>query len=313
MITRIQFTALALLAASLAACTTSSSGSGRGPGGNGAGGGAAGTESARFFLPTGEPTNTAAPTLTLDANDGIHAVYPAYVRRRRLLRVLRRVVHRPRRREGRPLRDRGHRAQRDARARRERQAARAALDGAARLLRDVRRRAAPSRARGRRRIIRPRRRARGHGQGLRARPRGPPALRDAHVQGVPRRRAEDAGDVLGLVRRRAATMPGGWSASKISEQMWRVDDARVRRRRAARTSRPSRTSTATEYSVRPGDGRVRACARPTADARTRGSARRSTSRSSPISTPSASTPRSRSRSRRPATPRIVVLGSSRRR
>ena len=80
MITRIQFTALALLAASLAACTTSSSGSGSGPGGNGAGGGAAGTESARFFLPTGEPTNTAAPTLKIDANDGIHSVYPAFVR-----------------------------------------------------------------------------------------------------------------------------------------------------------------------------------------------------------------------------------------
>ncbi|MDF2697137.1 MAG: hypothetical protein K0S65_5520, partial [Labilithrix sp.] len=39
-----------------------------------------GSTSAKFFLPTGEPTNTSAPTVVLDANDAIHTVYPAYVR-----------------------------------------------------------------------------------------------------------------------------------------------------------------------------------------------------------------------------------------
>ncbi len=82
MITRIHLTALLLLAASAAACTTSGGSSGGGSnGGNGSGPGAAlGGASARFFLPTGEPTNTSAPTVVLDADDGIHTVYPAYVR-----------------------------------------------------------------------------------------------------------------------------------------------------------------------------------------------------------------------------------------
>lgn len=31
-----------------------------------------------FFLPTGEPDNTSAPTIELDAAGNIHAVYPAY-------------------------------------------------------------------------------------------------------------------------------------------------------------------------------------------------------------------------------------------
>lgn len=82
--TGMQFTGLALLAASLVACTTSSSGPGSGAGAAGAagggGGGGAGGASARFFLPTGEPTNTAAPTLKIDGSDGIHTVYPAFVR-----------------------------------------------------------------------------------------------------------------------------------------------------------------------------------------------------------------------------------------
>ncbi|MDB4934553.1 MAG: hypothetical protein JWP87_1525 [Labilithrix sp.] len=72
------------LALSLAACTHGESESGgaagnpggpRAPSGNGA---AAGPE-ARFFLPTGsEVDNTSAPTLAVDAQGGIHAVYPAY-------------------------------------------------------------------------------------------------------------------------------------------------------------------------------------------------------------------------------------------
>jgi hypothetical protein len=87
-------TGLFLLAACLAGCTQSSAGSGtKGPNGangpNGAGGGGAsgadgasvaGDASARFFLPTAEPTNTSAPTVLVDESDAIHAVYPAYVR-----------------------------------------------------------------------------------------------------------------------------------------------------------------------------------------------------------------------------------------
>jgi len=37
-----------------------------------------GVAAARFFLPTGEPDNTAAPSLEVDARGGTHAVYPAY-------------------------------------------------------------------------------------------------------------------------------------------------------------------------------------------------------------------------------------------
>lgn len=37
-----------------------------------------GVGAARFFLPTGEPDNTAAPSIEVDAQGGIHAVYPAY-------------------------------------------------------------------------------------------------------------------------------------------------------------------------------------------------------------------------------------------
>ena len=83
MITRMNLTGILLLAASVAACTTSSGGSssGSGAGGSGPGSGSvAGGASARFFLPTGEPTNTAAPTVLVDGADDIHTVYPAYVR-----------------------------------------------------------------------------------------------------------------------------------------------------------------------------------------------------------------------------------------
>jgi hypothetical protein len=86
-ISRIRFTGLALVAASLVACSSAASGTqknsgspgGAGPGGEG-GGAVAGGTSARFFLPTGEPTNTAEPSLRIDANDGIHTVYPQFVR-----------------------------------------------------------------------------------------------------------------------------------------------------------------------------------------------------------------------------------------
>ncbi|HEY3252317.1 MAG TPA: hypothetical protein VGJ91_00125, partial [Polyangiaceae bacterium] len=37
-----------------------------------------GVATARFFLPTGEPDNTSAPSIEVDAQGGIHAVYPAY-------------------------------------------------------------------------------------------------------------------------------------------------------------------------------------------------------------------------------------------
>lgn len=67
-----------LLAATLAACTTTTkdggAGSKSGPGGAGS------AASTRFFLPTGEPTNTSAPSLAIDEDDALHMVYPEYVR-----------------------------------------------------------------------------------------------------------------------------------------------------------------------------------------------------------------------------------------
>ena len=48
--------------------------------GDGQGGGGGGADAARapFFLPTGEPDNTAAPAIELAADGRIHAVFPAY-------------------------------------------------------------------------------------------------------------------------------------------------------------------------------------------------------------------------------------------
>ncbi len=66
-------TCLAVLA--LSACTIDVTRSPDGSPAGAAGGVAAPT---RFFLPTGEPTNTSAPVLAIDANDAIHSVYPAY-------------------------------------------------------------------------------------------------------------------------------------------------------------------------------------------------------------------------------------------
>jgi hypothetical protein len=55
---------------------------GGGDGGGGAGGGGAGggggSSNARFFLPTGEPDNTSAPTVEIDGRGNLHMVYPAY-------------------------------------------------------------------------------------------------------------------------------------------------------------------------------------------------------------------------------------------
>src|SRR6478735_11228439 len=57
-------------------------GEGNDPGEGGAAGSAqspsGGVSAARFFLPTGEPDNTAAPSIEVDAQGGTHAVYPAY-------------------------------------------------------------------------------------------------------------------------------------------------------------------------------------------------------------------------------------------
>lgn len=74
--TRIRCSAvgLVLAAASLVACSGKGSDA---KGGSNAGASSAGEE--RFFLPTGEPTNTAAPILRLDAGGGLHAVYPAFI------------------------------------------------------------------------------------------------------------------------------------------------------------------------------------------------------------------------------------------
>lgn len=73
----LRLTGLFFLTASLAACTSSSSTSGSN---SGASTTSASSNSARFFLPTGEPTNTSAPTVVIDANDALHTIYPAYVR-----------------------------------------------------------------------------------------------------------------------------------------------------------------------------------------------------------------------------------------
>lgn len=40
--------------------------------------GAGGVVDGKFFLPTGEPDNTSAPTVEVDAEGGIHTLYPAY-------------------------------------------------------------------------------------------------------------------------------------------------------------------------------------------------------------------------------------------
>jgi hypothetical protein len=72
---------LLLLATLAGGCDPSSGSSSPANGGNpGAGSGGAGSQaSARFFLPTGEPTNTAAPSIEVDKQGGIHAVYPAFI------------------------------------------------------------------------------------------------------------------------------------------------------------------------------------------------------------------------------------------
>ncbi len=44
----------------------------------GPGGGGGGSSSATFFLPTGEPDNTSAPTVEVDGDGNLHMVYPAY-------------------------------------------------------------------------------------------------------------------------------------------------------------------------------------------------------------------------------------------
>ncbi|MBX3187592.1 MAG: hypothetical protein KF819_11280 [Labilithrix sp.] len=69
---------LFLVAASLVACNAPAEGP-DGPNGR-AGGGRSAPPATRFFLPTGEPTNTSNPTLAIDADDAIHSVYPEYVR-----------------------------------------------------------------------------------------------------------------------------------------------------------------------------------------------------------------------------------------
>jgi hypothetical protein len=54
---------------------------GQPPAGGTGGAGAPSTASARFFLPTGEPTNTSAPTVELDGQGNMHLIYPAYALR----------------------------------------------------------------------------------------------------------------------------------------------------------------------------------------------------------------------------------------
>jgi hypothetical protein len=70
------------LALALVGCNTSASRSsapGTGPtSGGGANAAGPGAPAAKFFLPTGDPDNTSAPTIEVDKQGGIHAVYPAY-------------------------------------------------------------------------------------------------------------------------------------------------------------------------------------------------------------------------------------------
>lgn len=67
------------LALALGACTTGkSTGTNGDNGGPNGGGDGTSAPANRFFLPTGEPDNTAAPSLEVDAKGGIHAIYPAY-------------------------------------------------------------------------------------------------------------------------------------------------------------------------------------------------------------------------------------------
>jgi hypothetical protein len=54
------------------------SGATTGGGGPTTGGGETDDGARRFFLPTGEPDNTSAPTIEIDAKGAMHAVYPAY-------------------------------------------------------------------------------------------------------------------------------------------------------------------------------------------------------------------------------------------
>jgi len=71
---------LVALSLALAACTTNATGGNAPNGGSGPNGGATTPETAaaRFFLPTGEPDNTSAPTVEVDAKGNIHMIYPAY-------------------------------------------------------------------------------------------------------------------------------------------------------------------------------------------------------------------------------------------
>lgn len=64
-----------LVASILAGCSSSNDGK-NGANGNAQTGG--NVPAAKFFLPTGEPTNTADPTIETDKDGGIHAVYPNY-------------------------------------------------------------------------------------------------------------------------------------------------------------------------------------------------------------------------------------------
>lgn len=57
-----------------------SGGTSNGTGGNGTGGSGPSDPGAarRFFLPTPDPDNTSAPTVEVDSEGGVHAIYPAY-------------------------------------------------------------------------------------------------------------------------------------------------------------------------------------------------------------------------------------------
>lgn len=69
-------TGLVLVVSTLVACTDDKKDGAGGP--NGDGPSVTNSTGAKFFLPTGEPDNTSAPTVIVDSSDTIHTVYPAY-------------------------------------------------------------------------------------------------------------------------------------------------------------------------------------------------------------------------------------------
>jgi hypothetical protein len=72
----LRLSSVLVLGMAVAGCKVGSSSDG--DDGDGDGGGKNNAATAPFFLPTGEPDNTAAPSIELDSKGRVHAVFPAY-------------------------------------------------------------------------------------------------------------------------------------------------------------------------------------------------------------------------------------------